>query len=223
MSANPKSLIDDLQKLLADPDKSEDHVAAVAVAALTEGGNSPAELLADIDQSRLQEIRTMAEQAASGLRDNLQNLHTQRSASSDQDLVSQVADLLRPLVAEQLEREVAGQLVPPPLPDSAPERWKDRDSARSENPVQFIRRVYAPWVGNGLTRPDLARLDPPLYKALGVWSHRHPDDTLPEVITLSQKIDQMVDELSDKYSPDELRKLGLALQARARKDMKPKH
>jgi len=106
--------------------------------------------------------------------------------------------------------------LPQPLPDTAPELWAEREG-RKENPVAFIRRVYAPWLGRGLKRPDISRLDPPLYNALNVWCHRNPDDTLPELITLSQHIDKMVEDLSDRYSEEELRKLGLALQMRTRK------
>lgn len=59
------------------------------------------------------------------------------------------------------------------LPDSAPELWANR-KGRKENPVAFIRRVYAPWLNRGLKRSDLRSLDQQLYQALAVWMHRHP-------------------------------------------------
>ncbi|MEZ5898538.1 MAG: hypothetical protein R3D51_03495 [Hyphomicrobiaceae bacterium] len=123
----------------------------------------------------------------------------------------QIAGLLRELAATY---EQTGQ--PPPLPDKAPELWSEREG-RSENPVAFIRRVYAPWLGRGLIRPHVKALDPGLYNAFNVWCHRNPDDTLPELLTLSARIDEMVEDLSGRYDPEDLRKLGLALQMRHRK------
>jgi len=119
-------------------------------------------------------------------------------------------------VLRQLAEKYESQASPPPLPTAAPELWSDRKD-RMENPPVFIRRVYGAWIGKGLTRPHLRQLDYPLYKALGVWAHRHPDDAMPELPTLSEWIDQQVEQLSGRYSADDLRKLGLALQQRHRK------
>lgn len=88
----------------------------------------------------------------------------------------------------ELRRTLAEQLVElaemtakshEPLPVKAPELWSDREG-RKENPIAFIRRVYFPWLFRGLTRGDLRQLDPPLYQALAVWMHRHPDEAVPE-------------------------------------------
>jgi hypothetical protein len=68
----------------------------------------------------------------------------------------------------------------PCLPGEAPERWSERDG-RKENPIAFIRRVYAPWLNRGLTRAHLLAIDRPLYTALAVWMHRHPDEEFPEL------------------------------------------
>lgn len=113
-------------------------------------------------------------------------------------------------------RALVAQLSVPSIPDNAPELWSERNG-RTENPAAFIRRVYGTWLSNGLIRPHIKELDPPLYNALGVWCHRNPDDTLPELPTLSEHIDGIIDDLSDLYSEEELRKLGLALQMRHRK------
>lgn len=124
---------------------------------------------------------------------------------------TQIAGLLRELAATYEDAE-----QPPPLPDKAPELWSEREG-RSENPVAFIRRVYAPWLGRGLIRPHVKALDPALYNAFNVWCHRNPDEALPELLTLSARIDEMVEDLSGRYDPEDLRKLGLALQMRHRK------
>jgi len=62
---------------------------------------------------------------------------------------TQIAGLLRELAATYDQMEQA-----PSLPDKAPELWSEREG-RSENPVAFIRRVYAPWLGRGLIRPHV--------------------------------------------------------------------
>lgn len=68
----------------------------------------------------------------------------------------------------------------PELPDKAPELWSERRGTK-DNPVTFIRRVYAPWLGRGLRRSHLHSLDRALYTALGVWLHRHRDTGFPEL------------------------------------------
>lgn len=50
-------------------------------------------------------------------------------------------------------------------PTIAPEFYKERVD-RKENPVAFIRRVYGPWLGRGITRPQLKHLDVALYQGL---------------------------------------------------------
>lgn len=85
------------------------------------------------------------------------------------------ATLLAQLVAEAGEDHAVTAL----LPEAAPELWSDR-IGRKENPVEFIRRVYAPWLECGLKRAHLHTLDRPLYTALAVWIHRHPEDGMPK-------------------------------------------
>jgi hypothetical protein len=81
---------------------------------------------------------------------------------------------------EALTTEVFLRQLKPRLPDEAPELWSERRGMR-DNPVTFIRRVYAPWLGRGLQRAHLHSLDRPLYTALGVWLHRHPETGFPEL------------------------------------------
>lgn len=104
------------------------------------------------------------------------------------------------------------------LPKRAPELWSDRGTSDSrESPTEFVRRVYARWLGCGLTRAHVRQLDLPLYRALSAWMSRHPEDDLSELPSLSESIDQKVARLSAEFTEDELRKLGLALQNRARR------
>jgi hypothetical protein len=73
------------------------------------------------------------------------------------------------------------------LPNKAPELWAAREG-RKENPIAFIRRVYAPWIRGGLTRAYLLEVDRPLYTALGVWLHRHPEARFPGDETLGERL-----------------------------------
>lgn len=104
--------------------------------------------------------------------------------------------------------------TPPPLTPT--ELWEHR-SGRKENPVAFLRRVYAPWLGQGMTRADLRRIDLPLYRAFSAWLRRHPEDPVAELPSLSEAIDRKIERLAHEFTPDDLRKLGLALQNRQRR------
>lgn len=84
------------------------------------------------------------------------------------------------LMREALSLQAMALLSQPDIPLSAPERWSDRRGTK-ENPVTFIRRVYANWLGRGLRRSHILALDKPLYTALGVWLHRHPETGFPEL------------------------------------------
>lgn len=108
--------------------------------------------------------------------------------------------------------------TPLALPQTAPEFWKARDLNLRENAPQFIRRVYAQWLGRGLERKDIARLDQDLYKALSVWLSRHPEDPIvADLPPQREKLDELIDELSAKYPLEDLRKLGHAIDARLRR------
>lgn len=102
-------------------------------------------------------------------------------------------------------------------PSKAPRLWSERKTEETTNPVEFIRKHYKRWVGFGLTRKDLRDLDPQLYHALSVWEHRHPEDRMIDLPTLSQVIDEKIATLRAEFSEEELRKLGTTLQTRLRR------
>ena len=68
----------------------------------------------------------------------------------------------------------------PPLPDKAPQLWRNRDRSKKENPALFIARVYGEWLGKGLALKDLRQpaFDIELYQAYAVWIRQHPEDRL---------------------------------------------
>jgi len=84
------------------------------------------------------------------------------------------------------------------LPKKAPELYQDRAYA-SENPPDFINRVYNDWLGKGLAKNNLMKLDSPLYFAHAGWVRRHgrPDNldlpTLKELNDLELKMMEMGD------------------------------
>lgn len=125
----------------------------------------------------------------------------------------------RELLAEMLSGQPAKDTsLKCDLPSTAPEQWKTRDLNRRENAPQFISRVYSEWLGRGLERRDLARLDPDLYKALSVWLSRHPEDPIAVVLPpQKEKLDDLIDHLSATYPVETLRKLGHAIDGRLRR------
>lgn len=76
------------------------------------------------------------------------------------------------------------------LPDEAPELysnkrggWKDRETI-----VDFLRRVWKPWIEAGvLTRPDLRRLDPKADRAIVNWTQTK--GALPADLNIPTKSD----------------------------------
>src|SRR5215207_7690967 len=77
-------------------------------------------------------------------------------------------DLDRVLAVAQRIR--ARRDVPDP-PRSAPELFRGREGG--ETVVEFIARVYGPWLTGEFTRAALARLDRKCEKALRDWEYRH--------------------------------------------------
>ncbi len=127
-------------------------------------------------------------------------------------------EILRMLLASHEAQLPRPKLVP--LPTTAPEAWSKRDLNLRENPVEYTRRVYARWLGQGLTRKDLKALDPDLYRALSVWVSRHPEDAVAELPAQSEILDHLIDRLSAQLSLDDLRKLGYAIDTRLRRALK---
>lgn len=170
--------------------------------------------------------------------------HRARPKPDDAELLRQIREMTQKLNA--LEREVMARSAPQPrlrLRTTAPAKTTQRrsktpdDAALSDralrsvplwskrkdnslSPAAFIRTHYAGWLGKGLTRAHIRRRDLPLYRAFAVWVHRHPDDDIAELPQRRTDVDDKLDRLSRDMDPDEIRKLGLALQSRRRRDVK---
>jgi len=121
----------------------------------------------------------------------------------------------------------AGGAAPPEgvgvqaVPRSAPELWAERDLNKRETVQTFIERVYARWLNPGFERQILGQLDPPLYKALSVFLTRHPTHPLADRLTSKRRSTQeLIERLTAEYSPEELRKVGYAIDAKLRRAAK---
>ncbi|WGM40821.1 hypothetical protein AMEJIAPC_03768 [Caulobacter sp. NIBR1757] len=100
----------------------------------------------------------------------------------------------------------------PPLPSQAPILWADRNPG--EMPPEFVRRVYGPWIGGGLSKPNIGRLDPPLYRAILNWSRNHVwPENLP-LPTLRERNDQALRQLQTGEFAAALRHLKPGQEAR---------
>lgn len=153
-------------------------------------------------------------------------LHAFKNARQAHDLSQDEAALVLQEVASQHQGGTAISLQPSPaladahpqLPSQAPELWVNRDLNLREKAPTFIRRVYAPWLGRGLTRKALGDLDFDLYRALSVWLTRHPDDPTAQLLPRrSDATDALIERLSAEYSIEGLRKLGHAIESRIRR------
>lgn len=114
------------------------------------------------------------------------------------------------------------QAETPSLPKEAPALW-DRDKQPGDTPPDFIKRHYAPWLGKGLWRNNLGRLDPQLYTALSNWLRKNK---LPEDFDLPSKRESWsADPMGD--TPPEVREARRIVsrwdkrQARARMKAEP--
>jgi hypothetical protein len=52
------------------------------------------------------------------------------------------------------------------------ELWKNRDKSAGENAPDFLKRVYAKWIGKGLTTLELRHADYPLYLSIAAHKSR---------------------------------------------------
>jgi hypothetical protein len=91
------------------------------------------------------------------------------------------------------------------LPAKAPALW-ERNRVANEPPTAFIKRHYAPWLGKGLLRSDIRRLDPVLYAAMNVWLSRHPEEA--KELQLPKKKEHTDTLIDDVFAGDAV-KVGL--------------
>ena len=119
--------------------------------------------------------------------------------------------------------DVTTSFISPPT--EAPELWRDRKKENKEPIVDFINRVYEPWLGKGLNRADILQVDPPLHRALTNHIQRNGEPTrealnLPTKAQQSKEILQMIQEGdidSSEINPKLKKRLGASLKWDAQK------
>ena len=67
--------------------------------------------------------------------------------------------------------------------------FRDRTD-RKEKAIGFIKRVYSPWLGHGLTRSHIMELDKPLYVALKNHIYYHGAAEGLDLPTKAEQIDR---------------------------------
>jgi hypothetical protein len=96
-------------------------------------------------------------------------------------------------------------------PERPPALLIDRKN-KSETPIEFIVRGYRRWLGRGLTRAHLRKLDMGLYDALKHWLRENKPPADFDLPTKSEMIDRrlaLADSLSVRHSPEQKAKLRL--------------
>lgn len=101
---------------------------------------------------------------------------------------------------------VAAVMDKPKLPEIAPEFFAQRSDAR-EKIIPFLRRVYAPWLGQGLTRNHLNALDKQAYVALKNHLYYHGDTAGFEFPTIEEQINCDFERLLEFDNPTSMQEL----------------
>lgn len=132
-------------------------------------------------------IRSLIEEALSPLLGR-----TELSKAQKSEIIRASSASLKSCLHNDHGASVGNELI---FPDIAPAMWKqDRVSVvdpvtsaeRLEDAREFTKRVYGPWLGNGLTRNMLRKLDNPLFQAL----YRAYGTNLPDDLPLPTKKDE---------------------------------
>jgi hypothetical protein len=110
------------------------------------------------------------------------------SESDRKSIQSRIVDLVTVLLSSTDIAHSIGNARPGvEVPTEAPETYQGLRGP--ETPPQFVKRVYGPWLGQGLTRADIRKLDPKLSVAITNWLSR-PGNEWPADVDLPTKAEQ---------------------------------
>ena len=112
-----------------------------------------------------------------------------------------IVDLVQSSVSEALERQTAPDALSPSgdvasLPVQAPEIYGGMRGP--ETPPEFVKRVYAPWLGHGLDRAHIKHLDPTLYQAINNWSRKNEWPADVDLPTRSEQTQRTIEQLKQQ-------------------------
>ncbi len=162
-------------------DKAPDRSEASDESIVLEGA-SPAEPAASTEAAGLQSAqRAIAAAMGGDLIGSPDEIAAAVAEQFTQALRNRMQEAVRKAIVGALQEFVGSGMVVPPapphssskptdsqrkLPEIAPERYAQRLS-RQEGPVEFLRRVWGPWIDRGLLYQfQLNRLDPDLLSSL---------------------------------------------------------
>ncbi|MEP4552734.1 MAG: hypothetical protein ABJR46_14995 [Tateyamaria sp.] len=93
------------------------------------------------------------------------------------------------------------------FPQKAPEIYKDRVN-KDENALEFIKRVYKPWLNKGLSHNQLNRIDTSAYYAYRNYTKYHaidPTILLPDQTTQIDREYEILTSFDDPSAASEVR------------------
>ena len=91
----------------------------------------------------------------------------------------------------------------PELPEAAKIKYKDRVN-KEQDPVSFTREHYGDFLGKGLTRAHIQKIDSSLYRGLVNWSQNHEFPSDFELPTLAERSDSRIRALADNSTNAEV-------------------
>jgi hypothetical protein len=121
-------------------------------------------------------------------------------------------DFISKVMADFIKVAIAAP-TPEELPKEAPELYVGNrgGGAKGENIVQFLRRVWMPWIEAGLlSRAALRELDSSAYKAIENWMRQKP---WPEDLALLKKSEQNAKFVSMRQANPEFESYRRAFEA----------
>jgi hypothetical protein len=121
------------------------------------------------------------------------NEFLQRRSINIADISFILQQTLHYLISRKSEQRASVPTVPfaeAPNPALRSTQAWQSDRQDKESPADFIARVYAPWIGKGLTRADIRRLDKPLYVALASWLQRKGNELAFDLPTKKEVANQ---------------------------------
>lgn len=126
----------------------------------------------------------------------------QSAKAGDKKDIAEAMRRLKPELFAAFQEAKSAQAAPQGatqnLPTVAPALWEERTSGREVSPADFIREHYAPWLGNGLTRAHIGKLDEKLYTAYAQQIRRNPDQAVQRLISQEHKASGSAEEILDE-------------------------
>lgn len=140
--------------------------------------------------------------------EKLKRIESYADKHGSEGLGSYVALLFPYSIDKEKEAHVYSEDSKFMLPMEAPETYQGLRGP--ETPPEFVQRVYGEWLGHGLTRAHIRKLDPVLSKAIDNWLSK-PENQWPTDIDLPTKAEQNTRDLETLRSTASGGQLGGAL------------